>query len=391
MTSAPTRINTAAPAQTPRPAPKPSAPRSLPGKLPGDKPLPLRVRWNRQRNLLFVTRQLHVLLASATPVVGALEGIERQTADPVWHDAVTGVRRQIEEGANLSQAMAKYPRLFDRVYRSLIEAGETAGKLPEMLERLVRLTQKDLQMRSGVVGALLYPAILLTVVVVVLCVTLILVVPRFTLLFESLNVPIPPTTQATLFASEVLRSYWWALLLGLGGVAAGLHFWVRTDAGERALHTAAIRAPVVGKLTRSFVTARMVRLLGTLMNSHLPLMQVLELVRGSCGNRHYAELVRRAERNVGEGEPVSAAFDDASLINPSVYEAFRSGEASGRIAPSLITVADFLEEENDVIVRSLTKVLEPLILIVLGGMVGLLAVSMFLPLFDLTASAGGQP
>ncbi len=379
MSSLPTSISTAARAQ----------PKAKAAKKSRGPRLSLAARYNRQRNLLFVARQMQVLLASGTPVVSVLEGIERQTTDPLWRDALTGIRKHVEEGMNLSAAMAQYPHLFDRVFRSLIEAGETAGQLPQMLERLVKLTQKDIQMRSGILGAMLYPAILLSVVVVVLCITLIVVVPRFTMLFESLNVPIPPTTQATLFASNVLRGYWWALLAVLVAGGFGLFAWLRTDHGQQSLHTLALRMPVVGKLTQSFVTARIVRLLGVLMNSHLPLLQVLELVRGSAGNRHYAALIERAEDAVGRGEPVSSAFNNPDLITPSVYEAFRSGEASGRIAPSLITVADFLEEENDVIVRSLTKILEPLILIVLGGMVGLLAVSMFLPLFDLTAMAGG--
>lgn len=382
MTSYPTQISTAAPAKKKKQRPAPTGPK------PRGNKLSLRARYERPRNLLFVTRQLHVLIASGTPVVAALEGIERQTVDAQWREAVTGVRQQIEEGSNLSAAMAKYPHMFDRVYRSLIEAGETSGKLTEMLDRLVKLAQKDLQMRSGILGALLYPAILLTVVVVVLCITLTTVVPRFALLFESLNVPIPPTTQATLIASGILRSYWWAMLIGLAGGGFAIFQWLRTESGLVALHTLALRMPVVGKLTQSFVTARVVRLLGVLLNSHLPLLQVLELVKGSCGNIHYSALIGRAEEAVGRGEPVSSAFDDPDLIAPSVFEAFRSGEDSGRIAPSLITVADFLEEENDVVVRSLTKILEPLILIVLGGLVGLLAVSMFLPLFDLTAMAG---
>ncbi len=378
MSSLPTTITTAAP----------TAPLKAKAKAKAGPRLTLSQRFRRQRQLLFVARQMQVLLSSGTPVVSTLEGIERQTKDPLWHQAITGLRKQVEEGTNLSTAMAAYPHLFDRVFRSLIEAGETAGKLPAMLDRLVKLNQKDLQLRSGILGALLYPAILLVVVLTVLCITLTMVVPRFALLFDSLNVPVPPTTQATLLASHVLRSYWWALLMCFAGVSVGLFYYLRTEAGQLKLHTLALRIPVVGKLTQSFVTARIVRLLGVLMDSHLPLLQVLALVKNAAGNRHYQDLITRAEDAVGRGEPVSSAFDDESLINPSVYEAFRSGEASGRIAPSLITVADFMEEENDVIVRSLTKTLEPLILIVLGSLVGLLAVSMFLPLFDLTAMAG---
>ncbi|MEL7088454.1 MAG: type II secretion system F family protein, partial [Planctomycetota bacterium] len=329
MTSYPTNISTA---RTDKPPPAAT-------RKAGGQRLSPKERYQRPRHLLFVARQMHVLLASGTPVVATLEGIERQTKEPRWQQAVAGIRQQVEEGSNLSTAMAQYPHLFDRVFRSLIEAGETAGKLPEMLDRLVKLTSKDLQMRSGILGAMLYPAILLFVVLVVLCITLTMVVPRFALLFDSLNVPIPPTTQATLLASGILRSYWWMLLIAAVGLGVGLFQWLRTDRGQGSLHTVALRMPVVGKLTQSFVTARVVRLLGTLMDSHLPLLQVLELVKGSAGNRHYAALIERAEDAVGRGEPVSSAFDDPTLINPSVYEAFRSGEASGRIAPSLITVA----------------------------------------------------
>lgn len=342
----------------------------------------------RQRNLLMFTRQMHVLLASGTPVVPALEGLERQTADPQWCDVTRSVRKLVEEGSTVSAAMGQYPDYFDKVYRSLIEAGESSGQMPEMLSRLVRVISKELETRNGVMGALLYPIILLSVVMVVLAVTLTVVVPRFAKLFEAMNVPVPPTTQMTLFASTMLRSYWWGLLILLVGVGVGLFFWLRCEKGQRTLHTVALRMPVIGRLTRSFVTARIVRLIGTLVESRLPLIDVLILVRGSCGNYHYANMVDRAIRAVQDGEPVSKAFDEPDLVSTSVYEAFRSGEQSGRIGPSLITVADFLEEENDVIVRSLTKILEPLILIVLGVLVGLLAVSMFLPLFDLTAMAG---
>ncbi len=381
MQSAPVRISTHALAQKKRPDKPAARPRS-------SASLPPRQRWARPRNLLMFMRQLQVLISSGTTVTSALASLERQTADPRWKEATAGIRDQVEEGVALSAALARYPELFDRVTCSLVEAGETTGKLPEMLARIVALTQKDLQTRNGVVGALLYPAILFTVVVVVLCVTLTVVVPRFGKLFESLSVPVPPTTQITLAASDLLRSYWWVCLLVLVGTGFSLFAWLKTPSGVRALHTLAIKMPVIGGLTKSFATARIVRLLGTLVQSHLPLLDVLGLVRGACGNLHYAALIDKAEDAVGRGDPVSSAFDDPELIDPSVYEAFRSGEESGRIAPALVTVADFLDDENDVIIRSLTKVLEPLILIVLGAMVGVLAVSMFLPLFDLTAMAG---
>lgn len=385
MTMMPTTISTASRSgkKAKKPAKKPRGTKSA-----STSKMSWRQQVARQRNLLMFTRQMHILLASGTPVVPALEGLERQTADPQWCEVTRSVRKLVQEGASISTAMGHYPEYFDKVYRSLIEAGESSGQMPEMLSRLVRVISKELETRNGVMGALLYPIILLSVVLVVLVITLTVVVPRFAKLFEAMNVPVPPTTQMTLFASMVLRSYWWAVLMAVAGIGVGLFFWLRSDHGRHTLHTVALRLPVIGRITRSFVTARIVRLIGTLVESRLPLIDVLVLVRGSCGNYHYANMVDRAIHAVQDGEPVSKAFDEPQLVSASVYEAFRSGEQSGRIGPSLITVADFLEEENDVIVRSLTKVLEPVILIVLGALVGLLAVSMFLPLFDLTAMAG---
>ena len=386
----------AAPAARPaaRPAPpatrraRPSAP-AVPAARAARAPF--RVRWNRLRNQMVLSRQLQVLLSAGTPVVEALSGVERQMKDAAWREAVGDVRARIEGGAALAEAMDAHPALFDPVFRSLIRAGEASGKLPEILGRLVDLCGRDLSTRSGVLGALLYPALLLVIVVVVSCMTLIFVVPRFGAMFETLGSPIPASTRATLALSAALTTWWWAVLIGAAAAAVLLSTWSRAAAGRRAGHTLVLRLPVIGGIARAFATARVVRLLGTLTQSHLPLLEVLDLVETSCGNLHYAALVREARENVSRGEPVSAAFDKPDLIAVSVYEAFRSGEASGRIGPSLVTVATFLEEENDVLVRSLTKVLEPLILVVLGGLVGLLAVSMFLPLFDLAANAGGAP
>ncbi len=352
--------------------------------------LPRIKRWGRLRQHMLIARQLGVLVKAGTPLSDALAGLERQMDEPVWKQAIGRVRESVESGRPLSEAMSDHPTFFGSVICSLVRTGEQTGELPEVLDRIAELARTDLKVRGGVVGALAYPAILFAVVTMAVLMVLVFVVPRFAGMFDTLGVPLPPTTQLVLFMSEVVRSYWWALLLTLGGSAAGVYFWARGEAGRWRVDAWIIGLPVIGKISRSIITGRMIRLLGTLISSHVSVLEVLELVRDSTGHRHYRRLLERSADAVERGEAMSQAFDDQSLIEPSVYEALKSGEASGRISQSLTTLADFMEEENDITIRSLTKVLEPVILVVLGGMIGLLAISMFLPLFDLTAMTGGE-
>lgn len=344
---------------------------------------------NKARHLAMFTRQLYVLASTGTPMVQALEALERQAKDARWRQVVADLRRRVEEGASLSEAMERRPDCFDAVYRSLVAAGESSGEFAAMLDRLAQLVRKQAQMRSTLIGAMVYPALLLSVSAIVLTVMFIFVLPRFAGLFQTLDVPLPAGTRVMIALGEALRSYGWVALLAAVGGGWALHSWLRTDQGRQWLDTLLVDAPGIGKVTRGLCTARTARLLGTLIQSRVPLLEALALTRQAAGNIHYERLIDRAEEAVSRGEPISAVFADERLISPSVYEAVRSGEATGQIGPLLLNVASFLEEENEVLLRSLTSLLEPLILIGLGVVVGLVAMSMFLPLFDLTASAGG--
>jgi len=343
----------------------------------------------RLKQLAMSTRQLQVLIATGTPIGDALIALERQARDEKWKAVVTSIRQRVEQGDALSEAMAEHPQHFSVIYRSLIAAGESGGKLPEMLDRLAKMLSKEIQIRSSITGAMMYPGILITVATSVLITMIVFVLPRFTGLFKSLDVPMPPTTVFLMAVSSLLRSYWWALLLlvVLGGIAA--HLWLRTERGRLFRDTLLIRLPLLAKLVRNLITARLARMLGVLISGHVPLMEALALTREAAGNLHYAKLIGKAEKYVEHGEAMSLAFADEQLIEPAVYEAVRNGEATGQTAQLLLMMSDFMDEENDTVIRSLTSILEPVILIVLGLVIGLVAVSMFLPLFDLTAMAGG--
>lgn len=344
---------------------------------------------NRLRHLAMFSRQLHVLVHSGTPLAHALNAIERQTENPAWRGVIGSLRKRVEDGSSLSAAMDDHPGFFDPVCRSLVAAGESSGAMAGMLERLSALARKQLQLRNTILGAMVYPALLMCVGLVVMVTMLIFVVPRFAGMFTTLAVPLPPTTKMLLVLSDVLRGWWWAGLVVLvaGGVAGKI--WFTSARGIRWLQGVALATPKVGKLARNLVSARIARLMGVLLQSQVPLIEALTLTGKAAGNGRYSDLIERAQDAVSRGESMSVGFEGSDLINASMYEAIRHGEESGQVGPMLLHVADFLDEENEVLVRSLTSLIEPLILLWMGVVVGFIAISMFLPLFDLTAATQG--
>ncbi len=347
-----------------------------------------RMGGSHAKRIMTFTRQLQLLISTGTPIVQALESVERQASSDAWGRVLRWVRATVEGGAPLSEALRQHPRHFDPIYCSLIAAGETAGKLPPILARLALLTRKQAQVRSAILGAMVYPGVLITIGGCVLLTMMMVVLPRFEGMFKSLDLPLPPTTQLLMVMSHFILTWWWALLAVLVASAVGLRAWLRTTSGRHAIDVMLIHAPILGNIYRSFATARIARLLGMLLDSSLPLLETLGLIRQATRNHRYAELIAQAESAVTRGDPVSAAFEDATLIEPTVCEAMRAGEQSGQVAVSMMTVAEFMEEENNVTVRSLTSILEPVILVVLGVLVGSIAISMFLPLFDLATMGG---
>lgn len=343
----------------------------------------------RLKDVAMFSRQLNVLVATGTPLADGLAALERQVKDADFKAQLAVIREQVEQGLTLYDALGKAPRYFDEVYRNIIKAGEESGSLPVMLDRLALLTRKQVQVRSQIGGAMIYPCLLIFISIVVLAIMLTVVMPRFTGMFESLDVPLPATTVALMAMSDLLRTFWWAVLLcGIGGII-GLKFALATPAGKRFMDGLMLSVPVLREVTRSYATARIARLMGVLIECNVPLLDTIQLVRNATGNSKYETMMIQAEEIVITGEPVSGAFSDEKMIEPAFYEAVRNGEQSGRLSMLMITVADFMDEENDTRLRALTSLFEPLILVFLGLMVGGIAISMFMPMFDLTSMAGG--
>jgi type II secretory pathway component PulF len=341
----------------------------------------------RLKDVSGFTRQLHALLSSGTPLVQGIVAIERQCESAKWAKVLGDLRGRVERGTALSEALKCQPLYFDTVIVSLIAAGEAAGNVSVMLDRVATLTRKQLKLRSALVGAMIYPVLLCLIGVLVVLNMLLFVLPRFAGLFKTLDTPLPPTTKFLMWLSGLLTDYWWLGLSVMAISALIAKFWFGSAANRQRMQTAMLNFPKVGRLLRNLMTARLSRLLGTLLESKVPLLDALELTRAAAGGGPYAKLIGEAEEAVTRGEAMSTVLGASSLISPSVQEAFRNGEQTGQIGPPLMQMADFLDEENEIVIKSATTLIEPAILIVLGVLVGFMALSMFLPLFDLVSAA----
>ena len=339
----------------------------------------------KTKNLTMFTRQLCVLIRSGSQLTEALGALERQAGQGPWCSAIINLKTRVEEGSALSEAMEAHSEYFDPVYCSLIAAGESSGHMVEMLDRLATLKQKQLRNRNSIVGALIYPIVLVILSITILTLLMLFVVPRFSTLFETLGVPLPASTRTMVGISQFMRSYWWIIGIILIAALVGTIVFVRNPNGKRLCDAFLLKLPGIGKITKSLITARIVYLLGVLMEGHVQVLEALRLVGRAAGNNHYTELITKAEKYVAEGELLSLAFSDTPLISPCVHAAIHSGEQSGQLDRLLLTIADFLDDENELALRSLTSIIEPMILVIMGVLVGLTAISMFLPLFDLTS------
>ncbi|MCL4219964.1 MAG: type II secretion system F family protein [Phycisphaerales bacterium] len=345
----------------------------------------------RLKGMSLLARQLSLLISTGTPLVEALGAIERQMRDPRWKAALADIRSRVEDGAPLSEAFAAHPTLFNPVACSLVRAGESSGGLEKMLDRMARLARQQEKVTSAILGSMLYPAVLMVVSVCVLVLMLTFVLPRFTTMFEALDAPLPATTEALLLIGQTMRGYWWAFPPVLIGGGFGAYQLFRSPRGRVWLEHLMLDAPLVGKIVKSLLVARIVRLLGVLLEARVPLLEALQLTEQSVSSSRYALLLSNAGEDVSRGEPLSKVFATEPAIPPAIVESVANGERTGRLGPVLSSLAEFMDEDNETLVKSISSIIEPVILVGLGVVVGFVAISMFLPLFDLTTMTQGTP
>lgn len=343
-----------------------------------------------RENLAGFMRQLSILVQTGTPLIDAIISIEKQTPAGKWRDTLAALRARLEEGAQLSEAMAAFPKQFDGVCRSLVAAGESGGGLDTMLTRLAKMVREQQKIHKTVVSAMVYPCMLVGIAVCVTATMVVFVLPRFEGLFKTLNTPLPPSTRVLMQISHGLQNEWPWVVGGLAAVVGLVWMWITRGGGWAALLGAALKVPLLGTLLKDFSTARIARVLGVLLEGRVSMIDAIRLTRQSVSHPAYSALMVSVEEAVTRGENISTALDSGKLIRPSVIQAVRSAERSGKVGTVLVSLADYMDEDNALLLRTVTNMLEPMILIVLGVVVGGMAVSMFLPLFDLTAAGGGH-
>lgn len=333
------------------------------------------------------TRQMAIMVSTGTPVVQALAAVERQVDDEAFETVVRSIRERVEEGASFAESLRLYPRYFDAVAVSLVAAGEASGRLEEMLERLAVINRRQEVIRRAVSGAMMYPAMLVSISTVVLLGMIMFVVPRFAVLFDAVDTALPPTTEILMFLSDHFRASWWyefPLAFCFLGV---LFWWVRSPGGRVVVDSLILCVPAISSMVTNLAMARMARLMGVLLESRVSLLDTLVLTRAAMNNARYTHLLEQVEAAVTNGETMSSVFARSKLVSASFTEALRNGEESGKVGAVLSSLAEYLDEDNTLLIKSMTQMLEPVILIVLGLVVGSVAISMFLPLFDATAAA----
>ncbi|MDX2016525.1 MAG: type II secretion system F family protein [Planctomycetota bacterium] len=349
----------------------------------------------RMKQLASFLRQLSMLVSTGTPLVDAMTSLEKQTPEGELRTVVGRIRAKVEEGVTLAEAIAEHPRWFDAVSRSLIAAGESGGGLAEMLTRLSALVRRQVKVRQQTVGALVYPCVLLAIALGVSIAMITFVLPRFEGLFKTLDAPLPASTAVLMDLSTFVRAHWMMLCAFVAAMLGAGWWMLNTPAGKSWRGAVLLALPRAGDTVRAFTTARIARLLGVLMLGRVGLLEALKLVRESLGLGAYRTLIESVEQGVTRGENISQAIVsaqermDMALIEPSVIEALRSAEKSGRVGEVLVAMADHMDEDNEVALKALMQLIEPAILLLLGVIVGTVAVSMFLPLFDLTGAGGG--
>lgn len=339
------------------------------------------------KELTLFTRQIATLV-QVSPLEEALRTISRQTEKPHVQTITGAVHAGVLEGRRMSEAMAREPKSFPPLYRAMVSAGESSGTLPTILERLADLQERQAQVRSKVMTAMAYPAVLALVALSVVTALMMFVVPKVVEQFETVGQQLPLLTRIVIGISDLLVNWWWAMLLVIG--LGGLVMWrALQDPGARlAFDRWVLRLPLIGRLIRDLHAARMARTLATMVSSRLPLLEGLALTTGTIHNRALKAASEQIVESIRGGGSLSAALRRAGVFPPLLVYLTASGEASGQLDAMLERAADYLEREFDGFTAAALSLLEPAIIVIMGGIVAAIVLSILLPILQLETLAG---
>ena len=339
------------------------------------------------KDVAIFSRQLATMITAGIPIVQSFEIVGKGHENPSMRNLITSIRQDIESGTNLTTALGRHPLYFDALYCNLVAAGETAGILDAILEKIATYKEKIEAIKGKIKSALFYPAAVVVVAFIITAILLIFVIPQFESLFKGFGADLPAFTLFVIGISRVFQDYWWLIFGGLGGAIFFLGYtYKRSTKMQHALDRLILKAPIVGVIVRKATIARFARTLSTMFAAGVPLVESLDSVAGAAGNRVYFEAVMAIKADVSTGMQMQAAMAKTELFPNMVVQMVAIGEESGELDAMLGKVADFYEREVDDAVASLSSLLEPIIMAFLGVVVGGLVIAMYLPIFKLAAA-----
>ena len=327
--------------------------------------------------------QLAAMLSAGMPIVASMEALEDQATNPNFKVVINSVRLSIENGAAFSEALRQFPSVFDTLYSNMIRGGETGGQLPETIPRLAHFLEASSRLKHKVKSAMMYPSIVFCVAITIAIGMIIFIVPVFAKMFESMGGKLPGPTQFLMNLSVVMREKGWLLLAGLVAIIVAFKQWKKTPSGIYAFDRFVLKVPVFGDLARKVASSRFARTFGQLIRSGVPILSALDIVSGATGNAVAGRVISEARDSLEKGETLSSAMLNQTVFPTMLVRMLQAGEKTGKVDEMMDSIADYYDDEVETTLSGLTSLLEPILMVFLGVLIGGIVLCMFLPIFKL--------
>jgi type IV pilus assembly protein PilC len=342
----------------------------------------------KMRDVVIFTRQFSTMINAGLPLVQALDILAQQSENPALKDVTRQVVFDVESGNTLADAMRKHPRAFSDLYVNMVAAGEAGGILDTILMRLAVFMEKNDALVRKVKGAMIYPGVIISVAAIAITVLLIFVIPTFETMFASANIALPLPTRIVIGISRGLKSYWYIVLAAGAGIYFAIRNYYRTSGGKLTIDKLLLKMPVLGDVLRKSAVSRFTRTLGTLISSGVSILDGLEITAKTSGNRVIQDAIMESRSSIAGGDTIAAPLKKSAVFPPMVISMIAVGEQTGGLDEMLTKIADFYDEEVDAAVSGLLALMEPVMIVFLGVVVGGMVVAMYLPIFDMVNAAG---
>lgn len=329
------------------------------------------------------SRQLSAMLSAGMPIVSSLEALEEQSDNPNFKVVIAQVKRSIENGSAFSEALRQFPSIFDDLYANMVKGGETGGQLAETIGRLAGFLEASSRLKRKVKSAMMYPVIVLCIACGIAIAMIVFIVPVFGDMFADFGADLPKPTQILLDLSDLMKKYGIYMIIAVVASIVAFKKWKATPQGAYTFDKFALKAPVFGELGKKVASARFARTFGQLIHSGVPILSALEIVSGATGNRVAGKVVMEARKAVEKGDPLSSAMMEQTVFPTMLVRMLQAGEKTGKVDEMMDSIADFYDDEVDTMLSGLTTLLEPLLMVFLGVIIGGIVICMFLPIFKM--------